>query len=240
MLAAMWLGYLLQSLGFFQNCFGAIIPLVPEGLLGIITAPLLHGSLDHIFSNSVPIAVLIFLLYQFYPKIANKILVTGWLLSGFLLWLIPPFDPITGEFSYVCTIGASGIVYVLAFFLFFSGILRKNIKLIAVSLIVVLYYGSLIWGIFPEELFKNLEEPSRISWQAHAAGALVGVILAYMYRKTGAEKKKKYIWEFPNYYSERDDKLWQEYRENHPNDFEELPRKEIDDIWKHLEELRKK
>ncbi|WP_294213755.1 rhomboid family intramembrane serine protease [uncultured Chryseobacterium sp.] len=239
MLAAMWLGYLLQMAGFFENCFGAIIPLLPEGLLGVITSPLLHGNLDHIIGNSIPIAILMFLLYQFYPLVANKVFVIGWLATGLLLWLLPPVDILTGEYMYTCTIGASGIVYVLAFFLFFSGVFRWNVKLLTISLVVVLYYGSLIWGMFPEELFYNLQAPSKISWQAHLAGAIVGSIIAFAFKNVG-EKKKKYIWEFPNYYSERDDKLWQEYKENHPEDFSELPYKKRDDIWEHLDELRKK
>ncbi|OCK51512.1 rhomboid family intramembrane serine protease [Chryseobacterium sp. CBo1] len=239
MLAAMWFGYLLQTQGFFSSCFGAIIPLLPEGLLGIITSPLLHGSIDHIVGNSIPIAVLMFLLYQFYNEVATKVFIMGWLSTGLLLWLLPPIDMMTGEYLYTCTIGASGVVYVLAFFLFFSGVFRWNMKLLTISLLVVLYYGSLIWGMFPEEFFYNLEEPSKISWQAHLSGALMGSAMAYIFKSSG-EKKKKFIWEFPNYYSEKDDKLWQEYKENHPDDFLELPHKKRDDIWDHLEELRRK
>ncbi|MBT2621610.1 MULTISPECIES: rhomboid family intramembrane serine protease [Chryseobacterium] len=239
MLAAMWLGYFLQTQGFFQSCFGAIIPLLPEGLLGVVTSPLLHGNMDHIISNSIPIAVLMFLLYQFYPLVANKVFVIGWLATGLLVWLLPPIDILTGEYMYTCTIGASGVVYVLAFFLFFSGVFKWNMKLLTISLLVVLYYGSLIWGMFPEELFYNLHEPSKISWQAHLSGAVVGSIIAFAFKNIG-EKKRKFIWEFPNYYNEKDDKLWQEYKENHPEDFLELPHKKRDDIWDHLEELRKK
>ncbi|KQS90208.1 rhomboid family intramembrane serine protease [Chryseobacterium sp. Leaf394] len=238
MLAAMWFGYLLQMNGFFDSCFGAIIPLLPEGLLGIITAPLLHGNIDHIVSNSIPIGILMFLLYQFYPEVANKVFVIGWILAGFLVWILPPIDILTGEYTYTCTIGASGVVYVLAFFLFFSGVFRWNMKLLTISLLVVLYYGSLIWGMFPEEMFSEMLEPSKISWQAHSAGAIVGSVLAYSFKKLG-EKKKKYIWEFPNYYSEKDDKLWQEYKENHPDDFLELPYQKREDIWDYLEDLRK-
>ncbi|PJJ64423.1 rhomboid family protein [Chryseobacterium geocarposphaerae] len=239
MLSAMWLGFLLQTMGFFSNCTGAIIPLLPEGLVGIITSPLLHGNIDHIVGNSIPIAILMFLLYQFYPLVANKVFILGWVSTGLLLWILPPIDILTGDYMYTCTIGASGVVYVLAFFLFFSGVFKWNMKLLTISLLVVLYYGSLIWGMVPEELFYNLEEPSKISWQAHLSGAIVGVILAYTFKQVG-DKKKKYIWEFPNYYNEKDDKLWQEYKENHPEDFLDLPYKKNDDIWEHLEELRKK
>ncbi|WP_294250581.1 rhomboid family intramembrane serine protease [uncultured Chryseobacterium sp.] len=239
MLAAMWMGFFLQSLGFFQSCFGAIIPLLPEGLIGIVTSPLLHGNMDHIVGNSIPIAVLMFLLYQFYPQVAGKVFVIGWLATGLLVWMLPPIDIMTGNYLYTCTIGASGVVYVLAFFLVFSGIFRWNMTLLTISLLVILYYGSLVWGMLPEELFSNLQEPSKISWQAHLAGAVVGVSLAFMFRKAG-EKKKRYIWEFPNYYSEKDDKLWQQYKENHPDDFLELPYKKKDDIWDHLDRLRGK
>lgn len=239
MLLAMWSGFLLQKLAFFSHCFGAIIPLLPEGLLGIVTAPLLHGSVEHIIGNSVPVAILMFLLYQFYPAVANRVFFLGWVAAGFLLWLLPSMDIISGKLYYTCTIGASGVVYMLAFFLVFSGIFRWNMKLLTISLLVILYYGSLVWGIFPEEWLHRLEAPSTISWQAHLSGAVVGSFLAYFYRKKG-EMKKKFIWQFPNYYNEKDDQLWQEYREKHPQDFEELPKYKKDNVWDRLDDLPRK
>lgn len=239
MVMLMWLGFLLQNQGVFPGCFGAIIPLNPAGLKGIVLSPFLHGSLEHIFGNSVPIFILTFLLFQFYPSIAKKIFFLGWILTGFLVWLLPPLDIHTGEIKTVCIIGASGIVYVLAFFIFFSGVFRWNMKLLTVSMVVALYYGSLIWGVLPEELFSHLAEPSRISWQSHLSGAAMGILMAFMFRKNG-EKKKKFIWEFPNYYSEKDDKLWQEYKENHPEDFLELPYQKKQNVWDHLDEIRKR
>lgn len=241
MLAMMWMGFFLQHIGFFQNCFGAIIPLSPEGLKGIFFSPFLHGNLEHIIGNSLPIVVLIFLLYQFYPRIANTIFFTGWMAEGFLVWLLPPINIFSGDFYYSCIIGASGIIYVLAFFLFFSGIFRWDLKLLAVTLLVALYYGGLVWGVFPEEFFYNLDEPSRISWQSHLSGAVIGIVLAFLFKNIGGEKKKKYIWEFPNYYSEKDDYLWREYLERHPEHFSnELPKEKEDPAWQYLEELRKK
>lgn len=238
MVAAMWAGFFVQQTGFFPGCSGAIIPLNPAGLKGIILSPFLHGSVDHLFGNSVPIFVLFFFLFQFYPFIAKKVLFLGWLLTGFLVWLLPSMNIYSGGFNQICVIGASGIVYVLAFFIFFSGVLRWNTKFLTVSMVVALYYGSLVWGVLPEELFSELAEPSRISWQSHLSGAVVGIGLAIMFRKTG-ERKKKFIWEFPNYYSEKDDKLWQEYKENHPDDFLELPYQKKENVWERLDELRK-
>jgi hypothetical protein len=73
MLTAMWIGFLFQNLGLIENCDGSLIPLVPEGLKGVIFSPLLHGNLEHIAGNSIPIAVLLFTtFYQFYPKISQQ------------------------------------------------------------------------------------------------------------------------------------------------------------------------
>lgn len=239
MLVVMWMFYFLQIQGWFENCWGAIIPLTPEGLKGVFLSTLLHGSLEHLMSNSLPILILTFLLFQFYPFLAKRVFFLGWILTGLLVWLLPSIDLITGQYQYTCVVGASGLVYVLAFFLFFSGVFRWDMKLLTVSLLVALYYGSLIWGVFPEELFNQLEEPSRISWQSHLAGALIGTIMALLFRKVGEVKKKKFIWEYPNYYSEKDDRLWQEYKEKHPEHFMEMPQKKEDDIWGHLDEIRK-
>lgn len=237
MLTLMWLGFALQLSGIITSCDGALIPFTPEGLDGIFFSPLLHGSWEHLLSNSVPIGVLIFLLFEFYPQIASKVLFRGWIFTGAMVWLMPPSVFFEGRLT--CIIGASGIVYMLAFFLFFSGVFRWNMKLLTISLLVVLYYGSLIWGMLPEEFFSQLQKPSTISWQAHLGGAVVGTVMAFVYKKEG-EKKKKFIWEFPNYYSEKDDVIWQEYIQKNPQDFEELPQKKQDNVWDYLEEIRKR
>ncbi|MEC5394094.1 rhomboid family intramembrane serine protease [Bergeyella sp. RCAD1439] len=239
MLVGMWGGFLLQHLGVLTYCDGAIIPLSPEGLKGVLFSPFLHGNMEHLLSNTLPMAVLLFLLYQFYGTIAHRILLYGWMAAGLLVWSFPPVDVGTGAFYYSCIVGASGLIYVLAFFLFFSGVFRWDVRLLAVTLVVGLYYGGLVWGVFPEEFFYRLDSPSRVSWQSHLSGAVVGVILAFLFRKSGA-KRKKFIWEFPEYYSEKDDRLWQRYKEMHPDDFQELPQKRKEGVWEHLEELRRK
>lgn len=237
MLSLMGVGFLLQNLGFFEYCHGALIPFVADGLKGIWLSPFLHSGWEHLLSNSVPMAVLLFLLFQFYPEVSSKVFFLGWFLTEFLVWVLP--ISLFFEDTQTCIIGASGIVYMLAFYLFFGGVFRWNMKLLTISLLVVLYYGSLIWGTLPEELFSVLEEPSKISWQSHASGAIIGTALAFFYKNKG-EKRKKFIWEFPNYYSEKDDKIWQNYIENNPEDFRELPQKRKHDIWKYLEEIREK
>ncbi len=240
LLTMLWFFFGLQHIGLFSNCSGAIIPLVPEGLKGIIFSPLLHANLDHIVSNSVPLTLLSFLLFQFYPQLAYRIFFLGWLISGFLVWLLPPFTFQNGLQSVsTCTIGASGIVYFLAFFLFASGLFRKEVSLFSISLMVSLFYGGMIWGMFPQEWLHTLKEPSKISWQSHLVGGLIGVAIAWQYRKHG-EKRTKYMWEYPNYYNEKDDLMWQKYQIEHPEDFEELPSYQQENEWSYLDEIRKK
>jgi membrane associated rhomboid family serine protease len=69
----------------------------------------------------------------------------------------------------------------LASFLFFSGIIRRYFRLVALSLLIVFLYGSMVWGIFPG-VYKN------VSWESHMLGFFSGVILAIMYRKEGPQK----------------------------------------------------
>ena len=71
-------------------------------------------------------------------------------------------------------IGASGWVYVLVFFIFFSGILRMQVKLLGQSLLVAFVYGSLFWGLLPHD--------PGISWEGHAAGAIIGLAMAILFR----------------------------------------------------------
>lgn len=155
--------------------------------------------------------------------------------------MLPPIDLVTGKWNYNCIIGASGLVYMLAFFIFFSGIFRWNMKLLTISLLVALYYGSLIWGIFPEEFFTQLEEPSKVRLAVAPGWQYYGNYSCCTFQKNRRREKRKFIWEFPNYYNERDDKMWQEYIANHPEDFEELPRKlKQENIWEYLDEIRKR
>lgn len=237
MLTLMWGGFLMQYLGLFSNCDGAIISLVPSGLKGIVLSPFLHGSLEHILSNSLPIAVMVYLLFLFYPTMAKTILIYGTLMTGFLVWLLPSMD-LEAKYYITCIIGASGVAYMLAFFLFFSGVFRKNPKLLTISLLVALYFGSMIWGLFPEEFFQKMDAESKISWQSHLSGAVVGTIFAWVYKGKG-EKKRKFVWEYPNYYSEKDDLLWQKYQAEHPEDCAELPQITMNDEWAYLDEIRK-
>ncbi|MDG2369298.1 MAG: rhomboid family intramembrane serine protease [Flavobacteriales bacterium] len=158
-----------------------IFPRNLNGLQGVLFSPLIHSSDDikHIVNNSVPLLILGWTLFFFYKKIAFRILSYSWIVVGLLVW-------ISARESF--HIGMSGVIYCLAFFLFFSGVFRKEKRLMAISLFVVFLYGSMIWGIFPFDL--------SISFESHFFGALTGVILAFFYKKEGASfKRKKTQWE---------------------------------------------
>ena len=152
---------------------GGIYPLHVRGLLGIITAPLVHGSFSHLMANTVPLFILTLALLFFYRELAYRIFFLIWILSGTLVWL---------GAREAWHIGASGVIYGLAAFLFMSGVVRNNVRLLTISIIIVFLYGGLFWGIFPIK--------PEISWEGHLWGGISGIILAVIYRKKGPPAEK--------------------------------------------------
>ncbi len=148
-----------------------------KGLRGIVFMPLIHAHNDikHILNNSLPTFLLLTLLFESYKGIAWRIFILSWLFTGIFLWFI-------GGSNGAIHIGMSGVIYALAGFLFTSGVLRRYLPLQALSLFVVFLYGSMIWGIFPTQ--------PRVSWQGHLSGLVVGVLLAFLYRKQGPQRPK--------------------------------------------------
>ena len=179
--ALMWLVKIIEvSFGISLSRWG-ITPHSTSGLIGIFTLPFLHGSWEHLLSNTVPILVLGTALYYCYPSLANRVLLITYLASGLLTWCIG--DPNSTH------IGASALVYGLNLFLIASGFIRGNRMLIVISLIMVFLYGSFIWGMIP-----SLAIPQNISWEGHLSGAIIGVLLAIFLRKEGPQKEV-YHWE---------------------------------------------
>ena len=156
-----------------------IYPRRIESVWGIFTLIFVHANWTHLVNNVVSFVVLCSFLYFFYSQLASRVLLISYIVSGLILWVI-------GRDSW--HIGASGLIYALAFFLFFSGIIRRHVPLIAIALIVALIYGNMIWHILPWEI----HDP--ISWEGHLAGGLVGVFLSIFYRKIGPQKTVK-IWD---------------------------------------------
>lgn len=172
--------WIILSLDYLLNLqlrnFG-VQPRTEHGLIGILTMPLIHADFAHLSSNSVPLLVLGFAVYLLYPSVATWVMVLLYLVSDALVW--------AAARGYSNHIGASGIVYGLIGFVFFSGVFRKDLKSIALALVTVLLYGGAIWGILPLE--------PGISWEGHLFGGLVGMGCAWVFRK--ADPPKKYDWE---------------------------------------------
>jgi membrane associated rhomboid family serine protease len=154
-----------------------LFPRSVDDLSGMLTFPFIHRDNEHLYSNAIPLFILSAMLFYFYREMSWKVLLLTWVLSGFWLWL-------GGRPS--VHIGASGIVYGLASFIFFSGVLRRERRMMAVSLTVVFLYGGMIWGVFP--LFKDT------SWEGHLFGGLSGLLLSWVYRKQGPQRVV-YDWE---------------------------------------------
>lgn len=154
------------------NKFG-VYPRDLMGLRGVFLMHFIHSDTNHLFNNSVPLFVLLSSVFYFYKDIAWKVLFFGGFLVGFLTWCI-------ARESY--HIGASGIVYLLFSFVFFSGIVRKHYRLVALSLIIIFLYGSMIWYVMPIK--------EGVSWEGHLSGFFVGIIFSIIYRKRGIIKKE--------------------------------------------------
>jgi len=152
---------------------GGVFPRRFESIWGVFTLIFIHADWGHLANNVVSFVLLGSFLYFFYKQIATRVLLISYVVSGLILWAI-------GRDSW--HIGASGLIYSIAFFLFFSGIIRKHVPLIALSLVVAFIYGGMIWHIFP----WTIQDP--ISWEGHLAGGLIGFILSVWYRKEGPQK----------------------------------------------------
>lgn len=156
---------------------GGIFPLELKGIPGIFLSPFIHDDFKHLFNNSLPLFFLSIALFYFYSDAAWKIFGWTYILTGLLVW-------IAGRTAW--HIGASGLVYGLASFLFFSGIIKRHFRLIALSLLIVFLYGSMVWGMFPH-IYQN------VSWESHMLGFFSGTILAIIYRNEGP-KLPVYEW----------------------------------------------
>ena len=183
------------------------------GLVGIVTSPLIHGDAEYVFaldshmmSNSIPLFILMGFMFLFY-KGSAKIVVPGvWIMEGFFVWL-------SGRPNSV-HIGASGLIYGFAAFLFFSGVFRRDMKALAVAFVVAFLYGSMVWGVLPIE--------EGVSFESHLFGALTGVVFAWFLRKKDV-KKRKYSWENePEYQPHDQHATW-----NYPNKTHEISEEEI-------------
>jgi membrane associated rhomboid family serine protease len=165
-----------------------------SGLTGIFSAPLIHSSFSHLFANTAPLLILGTALLYGYPKSAKIVVPVVYIGTGLGVWLFA---------RQTYHIGASGLTFGFMFFVFTIGAIRWDRRAIALSMVVFLLYGSMIWGIFPNE-------PS-ISYESHFFGAMSGIILAILLRNHDPNlPEKRYNWE------EDEDDNDTEYHDNSP------------------------
>jgi len=159
----MWLAFSIQF--FYGVDLGnlGLMPRTLHGLIGIFTAPIIHGDLAHLISNTIPLLFLGSVLFFFYDRIGRIVFFRCYFYTNILVWSLSP------RVSY--HIGASGLIYGLSAFLIFYGLLRKDFVSLLISIVVIFAYGSIFYGILPTD--------PRISWESHLAGALVGTATAF-------------------------------------------------------------
>jgi membrane associated rhomboid family serine protease len=149
-----------------------------SGLVGVVTAPLVHSDFGHLFTNSLPLATVGAAMLFLYPLSATRVLPLIYLGPGLLVWIF-------GRDS--VHLGASGLVYGLVSYVFVAGLLRRDRRAVAASLLVVLMYGSLAWGVLPIQ--------PGVSWETHLSAALLGVLSALALRRLDVPPRKRYAWE---------------------------------------------
>ena len=181
-----------------------IYPRTFSGLRGIFLSPFIHGNMEHLYNNSIPLLILLAALRYFYREQSLAVIGYGILLSGFITWVI-------GRESY--HIGASGLIYVLTAFIFLKGIRTRHYRLVALSLAVILIYGSSVWYIFPD-----VEKD--ISWEGHLGGLITGFAFAIGFKTAEYQKPIKYDWERPDF-NPAGDKFLERFDEN--GNFVNLP-----------------
>jgi membrane associated rhomboid family serine protease len=141
-----------------------IVPRTPEGLDGVLWAPLLHGGWAHLMANTLPFVIFGFLVLA--AGIARFVLVTAviWVLGGLAVWLTGP----TG----VPTVGMSGVIFGWFAFLLVRGFFARSLRQIGLAVVLFLFWGGLLWGVLPTD--------PQVSWQGHLFGALAGVVAAWL------------------------------------------------------------
>jgi membrane associated rhomboid family serine protease len=142
------------------------------GLRGILFAPFLHGNFAHLIGNTIPFIILGWLVML--QETSDFFIVTLFTMfvGGMGVWIFG--SPLSVH------IGASILIFGFLGFLLLRGFFQRNLPSIAISIVVALLYGGLIWGVLPLD--------PRISWQGHLFGFIGGAIAA----KLIAREKKFY------------------------------------------------
>ena len=190
-----------------------IYPRTLSGLKGILFSPFIHGNLEHLYNNSIPLLCLLAALRFFYPQQAYPIIFYGIIFSGLLTWII-------GRNNY--HIGASSLIYVLVSFMFFKGLQTKYYRLMALSFAIILFYGGMVWYVFPTA-------NETISWEGHLSGLLTGITFTFLFKTPEYKKPVFYDWEHPNF-----DKTKDPFMKHFDDDGQFKPVPKIEPEWEYF------
>lgn len=197
--------------GFDFRAF-TVMPHSMQGLIGVLTAPLLHGDLTHLAMNGIAILMLGTLAGSVYPHATIRALPIMWISSGLAAWLLGA----AGEHH----LGASGVTHGLGFLVFALGLLRRDRAAIAAGMLAFLFYGGMLLTVFPQE--------AGVSWQSHLGGALGGVVCAFLFRNADPmPPRRKYSWELEEEEAERQALLDAQFEPARPD--------EVPVLWQHGE-----
>ena len=148
------------------------------GLPGILFAPLMHSGFAHLLANSLPLVIVGTAMLYLYPSAALRVLPAVYLGPGIAVWLFARGG---------VHVGASGLIYGLVSYVFVAGLIRRDRRAIAASLLVSFLYGASVWGVLPIE--------RGVSWETHLAAALIGLALALALRRLDIPPRRRYTWE---------------------------------------------
>lgn len=170
LVGVMWFVKLVELSTGEQYFWLGVFPRSVKGLLGIFTHPIVHGDMGHLMANTMPILVLGWMASFFYPKRFPIIFLGGWIITGIMVWIMARES---------WHIGASGLIYALAFFVFFTSIQKRNRQQSAIAFFTIFMYGGIIWGLLPGR--------PGVSFEAHIAGAVVGTLIAFVFKDNKPE-----------------------------------------------------
>lgn len=163
----------------FSTAAFAIQPQQWQGLIGVLTAPLLHGSMEHLSSNAFGFLVLGTLAGSMYPRASLWAWPIVWLGSGLGTWFIS----LGGHH-----IGASGLTVGLMFFLIGQGLRRRDRMSLGALFLALFFFGGMVLSFLPRE--------QGISWEYHLSGAVFGLLCGLALSGLDAQAPKRlYSWD---------------------------------------------
>lgn len=156
---------------FFQQRFTlgyswGLSPMNIQQIYGVLLMPLVHAGQSHLWGNTIQLFLVLFLIYVHFKHLAHAIVALQWMGAGLLLF----FMGVKGSLH----VGSSGVVYGLFGFLITAGFLSGNRRLRILALMLIMYYGSMVWGLFPWQ--------EKVSWQGHLSGLITGLVAAFFLR----------------------------------------------------------